>query len=316
MSDKTNVETMHDFKNLDAADLHSGMNVYSYVERQVDSLKASVATWLLDYAKTVQEECDNMPSVTLSTMEAALLTEIAYITDETKAGGFVLTGAQCKLTGRNSLAAAWKKIRNGLEKGLDLREFTSVSAIAIESARINKTEIKQEQDNKEAAEIANWAQRTALETGFDLDSENGKAEVRRLTTVKLLAINALKGVTNANPDETAGESVESANVSIDTVLMEEFGIAIPEYLKIQAALVVDRMDQLKAEALNLLINKALIMSGASNDDKAAAAFDQLMQGIEAQSTKWLTTAKNHRDLAVANGFIIDDDEEEDLQATG
>lgn len=306
----TNVLALHAFDDVDARDLKSGIMAYLTVAGQISGLQSSVATWQFDVIKAIWEDEDKIPSLTLKAYTTRMTKVVEDNSDVDMLKALGLTPAAMKLTGRDGLAAPYKKIVNYLEKGLSIDDVTSVSAMAIKTADTNKAEKKADDNQRAQSEIAEMARKRVTDDGVDPDSDEGKVLVKAFIADKIKRLNAEEGVTNKDADTS---KPDLANTYVD-VLRSEFGLAVPDHLKSHTALIVERMTQLTAEAVNLLINKSLVMNGADDAAKADAAYDQLMVGIESQAKKWIDTAAGHRKLAIDNGFIVvDDDEEIELQ---
>lgn len=268
MSNKTNVTSLVNFDDVDVSNLREGIRTYSTIARQIEKSEGSVANWVYDVAKMIWKECDMMSEIALKTFTEKLEAEVVFITSDA-AGGAKLKASQAQLKGNNPLANAYKRVKNGFIKNLDLNDFSSISALAMEVARLNKEAADALKIAKTETQIADAAVKMAIAEGIDPNSESGKVWVS--DKIKELV------------KKYAEENSPAANSSPTTSVGSSIAYEVPEEYSGDVDSLVVALDKMCSEAIHMYLERAKL-------GDPSRALSQVMETIEAATQKWLDNA--------------------------
>ena len=282
MNADSNVQVLHSFDNVDVTDLRAGFLAYSVSERQVDQLQGQTAVWIYGAVYVIWEECIQDPDITLEVAEKRLNEQCQWLMSEA-AGAMQLTAKQGKLTGGNSLARAWKKIKGGLEAGLSMSEFQTCSAMEREVTRLNKEEKKLARDERVESGINKKALEMAKEEGLEEGTDEHKAKVD-----ELVADMMKKFMTDKSPEASKAEVTITTTASIiDSV--------DPKYATQAAEIVAYASEHMHIALLELFTDTIPVLTGNYTDEEVIEmAKDQVKQAIDGACKGWLGRAEKHR----------------------
>jgi hypothetical protein len=288
MSDlNAKIEAIASFKNVPANDIHAGIIVYSVAERSIGQLQGSISGWVYDSFMSYynnEAEYEKVALLAFRAWSQEMQRQCDWIASN-EAGGNKLKKSLAALEGNNTLGNAYKKVKAGMELGINFSQFSSLSAIADHCKELKKAAKEKAINDQAESDIAVNAKAKCLAEGLVEGTPEFEARYNELVA-KLRA-------------KHIGEVPQVGQEQAISIVMAEYNI--PPELEAQATSILEAADKLQGVLIELLIEKTNEFHG-----KGDAACNQVLEIIEGQVTSWNNMKDKAHKMAVDSKFLEED----------